>query len=138
MKRIEIIANRSIEGDLHDALKEAGAAQHYTKIPVVHGVGNSGPRMGDHIWPEENFIMIVYCEDRGGGENPLRGGEFKDLLYPGGNQALRNGVAINRARIYRNSRSRSSKRPHSLQPRRRVQNSPACAASSLPCFRYPK
>ncbi|ORC32979.1 PG0541 family transporter-associated protein [Marispirochaeta aestuarii] len=63
MKRIEIIANRSIEGDLHDALKEAGAAQHYTKIPVVHGVGNSGPRMGDHIWPEENFIMIVYCED---------------------------------------------------------------------------
>jgi len=63
VKRIEIIANRSIEGDLHDALKAAGAALHYTKIPVVHGVGSSGPRMGDHVWPEENFILIVYCED---------------------------------------------------------------------------
>ncbi|WP_319559702.1 PG0541 family transporter-associated protein [Marispirochaeta sp.] len=63
MKRIEIIANRSIEGDLHDALKEAGAARHYTKIPLVHGVGSSGPRMGDHIWPEENFILLVYCDN---------------------------------------------------------------------------
>jgi nitrogen regulatory protein PII len=63
MKRIEIIANRSIEEDMFEAFEKAGIASHYTKIPEVMGVGKSGPRMGDHIWPEENFILIVYCED---------------------------------------------------------------------------
>jgi len=63
MKRIEIIANRSIEEDMFEAFGKAGVARHYTKIPIVVGVGNSGPRMGDHIWPEENFMLVVYCED---------------------------------------------------------------------------
>jgi len=63
MKRIEIIANRSIEEDMFEAFQKAGVAQHYTKIPVVVGVGSAGPRMGDHIWPEENFMLLVYCED---------------------------------------------------------------------------
>lgn len=63
MKRIEIIANRSIEEDMFEAFDKVGIAQHYTKVPIVVGVGNSGPRMGDHIWPEENFMLIVYCED---------------------------------------------------------------------------
>jgi len=61
MKRIEIIANRAIEEDMLEAFGKAGVATHYTKIPIVLGVGNSGPRMGDHIWPEENFMLIVYC-----------------------------------------------------------------------------
>lgn len=63
MKRIEIIANRSVEEDLLEGLEKAGVGKHYTKIPIVVGVGNSGPRMGDHIWPEENFMLIIYCED---------------------------------------------------------------------------
>jgi len=63
MKRIEIIANRSIEADMFDLFKKKGIAKQYTRIPEVFGVGTSGPRMGDHIWPEENFILIVYCEE---------------------------------------------------------------------------
>lgn len=63
MKRIEIIANRSIEEDLFEAFEKAGVGKHYTKVPIVVGVGNSGPRMGDHIWPEENFMLIIYCEN---------------------------------------------------------------------------
>ncbi len=63
MKRIEIIANRSIEEDMHDLFKRKGVAAYYTKIPEVHGTGKSGPRRGDHVWPEENFILIVYCGD---------------------------------------------------------------------------
>ncbi|MFW6343808.1 MAG: PG0541 family transporter-associated protein [Sediminispirochaetaceae bacterium] len=63
MKRIEIIANRSIEEDMFEAFAKAEVAKHYTKIPEVMGAGNSGPRMGDHVWPEENFILIVYCEE---------------------------------------------------------------------------
>ena len=63
MRRIEIIANRSIEEDMFEAFEKAGVAKHYTEIPIVMGVGNSGPRMGDHIWPEENFMLLVYCEE---------------------------------------------------------------------------
>ena len=63
MKRLEIIGNRSIEEDMFDIFKRNNIVPYYTKLPVVHGVGNSGPRMGDHVWPEENFILIVYCEE---------------------------------------------------------------------------
>jgi hypothetical protein len=37
--------------------------KRYTKIPSVHGEGYSSPKQGDHIWPEENMILIVYCEE---------------------------------------------------------------------------
>lgn len=63
MKRIEIIANISIQEDMLDAFKKAEIVKHYTLIPIVLGVGNSGPRMGDHIWPEENFSIVIYCDN---------------------------------------------------------------------------
>lgn len=63
MNRIEIIANRSIQEDMFDAFKKADVVKHYTLIPGVLGVGKSGPRMGDHIWPEENFSLIIYCDE---------------------------------------------------------------------------
>ncbi len=63
MRRIEIIASRSVETDMMEALGRREAARFHTKIPVAHGVGSSGPRQGDAVWPEENFVLIVYCED---------------------------------------------------------------------------
>ncbi|HOV12730.1 MAG TPA: hypothetical protein PK771_00425 [Spirochaetota bacterium] len=63
MKRIEIICNRSIEEDLFDKFKKNNVVNFYTKIPIVFGVGTSGPRMGDNIWPEENFMLIIYCNE---------------------------------------------------------------------------
>jgi hypothetical protein len=63
MYRIEIIANRSVEENLLEALKDEGAGKFYTKFPNVLGVGSSGPRMGDAIWPEENFALVVWCEE---------------------------------------------------------------------------
>jgi hypothetical protein len=63
MRRIEIIANRSVEADVMEALRRHDAARYHTKIPTAHGVGSSGPRQGDAVWPEENFVLIVYCED---------------------------------------------------------------------------
>jgi len=63
MRRVEIIANHSIEEDMFEQFTRRKVVQEYTKIPNVMGVGNSGPRRGDHIWPEENFILIVYCEE---------------------------------------------------------------------------
>jgi hypothetical protein len=62
MIRIEIVANHSVEENILDALKKEGVAKCYTKYPSVNGVGRSGPRMGDAIWPEENFALVVWCE----------------------------------------------------------------------------
>lgn len=63
MIRVEIFANRSVEEDIMEAFKEAQVANNYTKLPIVHGVGSSGPRMGDAIWPEENFSLVIWCQE---------------------------------------------------------------------------
>ena len=63
LKRVEIIANHSVEEDIMDVLQIRGLATHFTKVPSVHGRGDADPKRGDHIWPEENFIMIIYVDD---------------------------------------------------------------------------
>jgi len=63
MKRIEIIANHSVEENILEALKFEGVGKHYTKFPNILGVGSKGPRMGDSIWPEENFALVIWCEE---------------------------------------------------------------------------
>jgi hypothetical protein len=63
MIRIEIIANHSVEDNILDALAKAGVGKYYTKFPNIFGVGSSGPRMGDAIWPEENFAVVIWCEE---------------------------------------------------------------------------
>jgi hypothetical protein len=62
MLRLEIFINRSVEENLLEAFKDEGVATAYSKIPVMHGVGRQGPRMGDAIWPEENIGFVIYCE----------------------------------------------------------------------------
>jgi len=63
MIRIEIIANHSVEENILEALKKEGAGKYYTKYPSILGVGSSGPRMGDSVWPEENFALVIWCEE---------------------------------------------------------------------------
>ena len=62
MIRIEIIANHSVEENILEALAKEGVGKYYTKYPSIVGVGSSGPRMGDAIWPEENFALVIWCE----------------------------------------------------------------------------
>jgi hypothetical protein len=61
--RIEIIANHSVEENILEAFQHEKIAAYYTRFPGVFGVGTSGPRMGDAIWPEENFVIVVWCEE---------------------------------------------------------------------------
>ena len=78
MKRVEIIANHSVEQDIMDILEIRGLATHFTKIPNVHGRGDSDPKRGDHIWPEENFIMILYVKKSRAAEIEAAVAEVKD------------------------------------------------------------
>jgi len=63
MKRLEIIANHSVEENILEALANEEVGKYYTKIPNIFGVGNAGPRMGDAVWPEENFALVIWCEE---------------------------------------------------------------------------
>lgn len=62
MIRVEVIANRSVQEDFFEKLRNAGIGSHYTLFPEVHGAGDAGPRRGDHIWPEENFVWVSYLD----------------------------------------------------------------------------
>jgi len=62
MIRVEIIANQSVEENILEALAKEEVGKFYTKYPNILGVGTSGPRMGDAIWPEENFALVIWCD----------------------------------------------------------------------------
>jgi hypothetical protein len=62
MIRLEVVINHSVEENVMEALAKEEVGKFYTKIPSVFGVGSSGPRMGDAIWPEENLMLIFWCE----------------------------------------------------------------------------
>ncbi|MDR2079546.1 MAG: hypothetical protein LBP74_07495 [Treponema sp.] len=66
MIRIEIIANHSVEENILEAFAAENVGKYYTRYPNVMGVGRSGPKMGDAIWPEENFVLVVWCEEEEG------------------------------------------------------------------------
>ena len=63
MIRLEIFANHSVEENILEALKYEGVGKHFTKYPNIYGVGSKGPRMGDAVWPEENFALVIWCEE---------------------------------------------------------------------------
>lgn len=73
MKRIEIIANHSVEDDIIELIGKAGITS-YTRIPVVYGIGNSNPKMGSPIWPEDNLILIIYTEEQ-------EAAKLKELIF---------------------------------------------------------
>ena len=81
MIRLEIIANHSVEENILDALKYEGVGKYYTKYPSIFGVGTSGPRMGDAIWPEENFALVIWCEEEEA-DGIARAVEFVKKKFP--------------------------------------------------------
>ena len=60
MIRTEVIANRAVKDDLLEEFKKRSICSRYTLLDQVFGVGNSGERWGDHIWPEENILILSY------------------------------------------------------------------------------
>jgi hypothetical protein len=63
MRRLEIIANKSVQENILQSLNVHIEEFSYTLIPVAHGKGRSGERMGTAIWPEENCVIVSYLTD---------------------------------------------------------------------------
>ena len=63
MKRVELVANRSVQEDLVRAIETALPEIRYTLIPTAHGRGTGDWKLGTTVWPEENFVWFSYVED---------------------------------------------------------------------------
>jgi hypothetical protein len=63
MKRLELIANRSVENEIINALEETIQDFYYTLLPQIQGRGKTRYRLGTTTWPEMNFLLISYLDD---------------------------------------------------------------------------
>ena len=61
MIRLEIIANNTVEQDIKETLGAVEDDLRFSRLGNVHGQGRQVPRQGDEVWPEENFMLIIYC-----------------------------------------------------------------------------
>lgn len=63
MFRIEVIMDQTIEDILLEKLAALLPGQSYTLLGRAHGLGESGPRRGTAVWPEENSLFLFYMEE---------------------------------------------------------------------------
>jgi len=63
MRRLEVIANQSIQVDLIEGLTAVVPHLQYTLISPVQGAGLHKKKEGTTVWPEINFILVSYMED---------------------------------------------------------------------------
>lgn len=64
MYRIEIISNKSVQEDIEQALEHHIGDFFYTIIPLAYGRGAENRKLGTATWPETNFVMISYIDDK--------------------------------------------------------------------------
>ncbi|WP_024654115.1 PG0541 family transporter-associated protein [Borrelia persica] len=84
--RVEVISNLSLEVDLHEYISkiedDLGEIIYYSKIYNVRGKGIKGEKQCNSIWPEENFILIVYTDSLVVVEKLKNAIEILDKEYP--------------------------------------------------------
>ncbi|MCH5295777.1 MAG: hypothetical protein J1F14_07775 [Treponema sp.] len=64
MYRCEIISNKSVEEDIKEALEQYIPGILYTTIPLAYGRGGNDYKLGTTTWPETNFVLTSYVEDK--------------------------------------------------------------------------
>ena len=62
MRRLEVIANQSVQEDIIEGLAAAVPGFQYTLITPTYGAGLRRKKLGDVVWPEMNFILIAYMD----------------------------------------------------------------------------
>ena len=64
MYRIEIISNKSVQEDIEKAQGSNVPDFLYPTTPLVYGRGGDNRKLGTATWPETNFAMISYINDK--------------------------------------------------------------------------
>ncbi len=62
MKMVLAVYNMAADEEVMEALSEAGVDE-YTKWPRVLGVGRTGPRLDEHVWPGANCVLFAVLPD---------------------------------------------------------------------------
>jgi len=61
-KMLMLIYNKAFGSRILDDIEKCGITC-FTTIPVVYGRGSTGgPRMGTHVWPGENEMMLIVTD----------------------------------------------------------------------------
>jgi len=81
MKRVEIVANQSVQEELIAALETGIPKLCYTVIPAAHGRGPGDWKLGSVVWPEENFVLFTYQDEANAAEVVRIVGDLKKQ-YP--------------------------------------------------------
>ena len=63
MKRLELIANKSVQEEVIQSLEGGVPGLRYTVIPVAQGRGPDDWKLGTTTWPEQNFVLFTYQPD---------------------------------------------------------------------------
>ena len=64
LRRCEIIANQSVEDDIIEILEKTIPDFEYTIDENLFGKGKNSRKLGDSVWPEMNFVMIAYIDEK--------------------------------------------------------------------------
>lgn len=64
LRRCEIIANQSVEDDIIEILENTIPDFEYTIDENLSGRGKHSRKLGDSVWPEMNFVMIAYIDEK--------------------------------------------------------------------------
>lgn len=62
--RCEIIANQSVEEDIIDSLETSIPDFEYTVDENLYGRGRNSRKLGNSVWPEMNFALTTYVNER--------------------------------------------------------------------------
>ena len=64
LRRCDIIANQSVEDDIIEILEKNITDFEYTIDENLFGKGKKSRKLGDSVWPEMNFVMIAYIDEK--------------------------------------------------------------------------
>ena len=59
MKRMEVVANSSVESDIIEALEKVIPDFYYTLLPDIHGKGKTRYKLGTSVWPERKALNFL-------------------------------------------------------------------------------
>ncbi len=76
MRRLEVIANQSVQEEVIEGLSAAVRGFQYTLITPAYGSGLRRKKLGDVVWPEVNFILVSYVD---GADAPAARAFLEDL-----------------------------------------------------------
>lgn len=63
MRRLEVIANQSVQEEVLEGLSSVVPGFQYTLLAPAYGSGMRRKKLGTVVWPEVNFVLVSYMDE---------------------------------------------------------------------------